>query len=75
LGSHSPPQEGKATQGQKPAHYYTKKPATVLHKTVSNTTSYAYARRNIQTVTTEHERSDFIIPELNKTQLIQNRKQ
>ena len=32
VGSHSPPQEGKATQGQKPAHYCTKKPATVLQQ-------------------------------------------
>jgi len=32
VGSHSPPQEGKATQGQKPAHYCTKKPATASHK-------------------------------------------
>jgi len=29
VGCHSPAQEGKATQGQKPADYCTKKPATV----------------------------------------------
>jgi len=34
VGSHSPPQEGKDTQGQKPTHYCTKKPATILPKTV-----------------------------------------
>jgi len=44
-------------------------------KTVSNTTLYAYASRNTQTVTTEHKRSDFIIAELDKMQPIQNRKQ
>jgi len=32
VGSHSPPQEVKATQGQKPVHYCMKKPATASHK-------------------------------------------
>jgi len=32
VGSHSSPQEGKDTQGQKPAHYCTKKPATISQK-------------------------------------------
>jgi len=32
VGSHSPPQEGKATQGQKAAHYCMTKPATVSQK-------------------------------------------
>jgi len=44
-------------------------------KTVSNTTLYTYACRNTQTVTTEHKWSDFILAELDKAQLIQNRKQ
>jgi len=44
-------------------------------KTVSNTTLYADTSRDTQTVTTEHERSYFIIAELDKTQPIQNRKQ
>ena len=74
-GSNSPPQEGKATQGQKPAHYCTKMPTTVSQKTVSNTTVYTYARRNTQTVTAEHKRSDFINAEVDKTQPIQHRKQ
>jgi len=54
-----------AQRSQQPSH----------KKTVSNTTLYAYARRNTQTVTTEHKRSDFIIAELDKMQMIQNRKQ
>jgi len=34
MGSHSPPQEGKATQGQKPTHHCTKKSATVSKKLI-----------------------------------------
>jgi len=63
-----PRRKGKL-HGQKRAHYCTKKPATVSQKTVSNTTLYDYARRNTQTVTTEHKRSDFIIAELDKMQI------
>ena len=74
VGSNSPPQEGKATQGHKRAHYCAKKPATVSQKTVSNTTLYAYARRHTRTVTTEHKRSDFMIGEIDKTQPIQKQK-
>ena len=32
VGSHAPPQEVKATEGRKPVHYCTKKPATVSQK-------------------------------------------
>ena len=37
-------------------------------------TLYAYARRNTQYITTEHKWSDFILPELDKTQPIRDRK-
>jgi len=57
VGSHLPPQKEKPTQGQKPAHHCMKKPATVSQKTVSNTTLYADARRNTQTVMTEQNDS------------------